>query len=141
MGRVINTNNPGKRRNHAMRSIAEILRRLGQRQGDIDDDVRDMVAMIVFCLREIDATVLDSIKAWEKRGYWNKADKFQMEWMWAGQLAKTVEEILFAEDWDQFPEIMMKLFPHFSDIEVNKMTRDSSLWIGSYDMLLKDLNK
>lgn len=138
MGRVINTNSPGKRRNHAMRTIAEILRLLGQRQGKVDDEVRDMVAMIVFCLRDIDATVIESIQAWEKRGYWNKADKFQLQWMWAGQLSRSVEKILREENWDQFPEMMMKLFPHFSSIVVNKMTRDPSSWDGLYQELLNE---
>lgn len=139
MGRVINTNSPGKRRNHAMRTIAEILRRIGQRQGTIDDEVRDMVAMIVYCLREIDATILDSIKAWEKRGYWQKADKFQLQWMWAGQMATRLESMLHSDNWAAMPEVMMQLFPHFSDIEVNKMTRRKSLWEGCYDKLMEEL--
>ena len=60
MGRVINSNTPGKRRNAMMRTIAEILRRLGQQSGEINDDVRDMTAMIVFCLREIDESFPES---------------------------------------------------------------------------------
>lgn len=64
MGRVINTNSPGKRRNASMRTIAEILRRLAPKQA-VDDETRDMIAMIVYCLRDIDETILDSIKAWE----------------------------------------------------------------------------
>ena len=54
MGRVINTNNPGKRRNSFMRTSAEILRRLSQ-QKEVDEDTKDMVAMLVYCLRGIDA--------------------------------------------------------------------------------------
>ena len=128
MGRVINTNSPGKRRNHLMRTVAEIIRRLGQHQGEIDDDVRDMVAMVVFCLREIDDGIIESIQAWEKRGYWKKADKFQQEWMWSSNMAAKVEKMLRADNWDELPEIMMKLFPHFSNIEINKMTRKPSDW-------------
>lgn len=136
MGRVINTNNPGKRRNAAMRTIAEILRRLGQHQGSINDDVRDMVAMIVFCLKEIDDTVIESIEAWEKRGYWQKADKFQVEWMWAEQSASRIERMLKSENWNELPEIMIKLFPHFSDIEIKTMTRNEKEWQGCYDRLM-----
>ena len=46
MSRVINTNNPGKRRNSFMRTGAEILRRLSQ-QKEINDETKDMVAMLV----------------------------------------------------------------------------------------------
>jgi hypothetical protein len=116
MGRVINTNNPGKRRSAAMRTIAEILRRLGQHQGSINDDVRDMVAMIVFCLKEIDDTVIESIEAWEKRGYWQKADKFQVEWMWAEQSASRIERMLRGENWN-----------------------DEKEWQGCYDRLMSQV--
>lgn len=138
MGRVINNNTPGKRRNAMMRTIAEILRRLGQHNGDISDDVRDMTAMIVFCLREIDDSIIDTIKAWEKRGYWQKADKFQLAWMWSEQYAKKLETLIHDEDWTQLPDIMMKLFPHFASIEINKMTRNPKDWEGTYDRLMSE---
>ena len=138
MGRVINNNTPGKRRNAMMRTIAEILRRLGQHNGDITDEVRDMTAMIVFCLREIDDSIIDTIKAWEKRGYWQKADKFQLAWMWSEQYAKKLETLIRDDNWTQLPEIMMKLFPHFASIEINKMTRKPSDWQGTYDRLMEE---
>jgi len=136
MGRVINTNSPGKRRGHHMRTIAEILRHLGQHSGDVDDEVRDMVAMIVYCLREIDSTVIESIQAWEKRGYWKKADKFQLDWMWSGHMAKQIETMLRNDNWDELPQAMMKLFPHFSNIEINKLMRKTSDWEGTYAELI-----
>ncbi|GAB5490247.1 MAG: hypothetical protein Phog2KO_04620 [Phototrophicaceae bacterium] len=138
MGRVINNNTPGKRRNAMMRTIAEILRRLGQHNGDITDEVRDMTAMIVFCLREIDESIIDTIKAWEKRGYWQKADKFQLTWMWSEQYAKQLETLIRDDNWNQLPEIMMKLFPHFASIEINKMTRKPNDWVGTYDKLMSE---
>ncbi len=46
MGRVINTDSTGKRRNQNMRTAAEILRRLSQKSA-VDEDVKDMVAMLV----------------------------------------------------------------------------------------------
>ena len=138
MGRVINNNTPGKRRNAMMRTIAEILRRLGQQNGEINDDVRDMTAMIVFCLREIDESIIDTIKAWEKRGYWQKADKFQLEWMWSEQYALKLEKLIREENWGNLPDVMMKLFPHFASIEINKMTRNPDDWAGAYDRLIED---
>lgn len=120
-----------------MRTIAEILRRLGQQNGEINDDVRDMTAMIVFCLREIDESIIDTIKAWEKRGYWQKADKFQLEWMWSGQYAVKLEKLIREDNWANFPDTMMKLFPHFTSIEINKMTRNPDTWAGAYERLIE----
>lgn len=131
MGRVINTNNPGKRRNFHMRTIAEILRRLGQKQA-VDDEVKDMTAMIAYCLHEITSTVTESIEAWEKRNYWKKADDFQQKWWWAEQTATQIEKLMLEENWDQLPDIIIKLFPYFSDIEINKMMRSEDLWLGAY---------
>lgn len=135
MSRVINTNSPQKRRNHHMRTIAEILRRVGQKSG-VDDEVKDMVSEIVFCLRDIDATIAESVDAWEKRKYWKKADDFQEKWWWASQYAKSVEKLVRDAKWDDLPTLMMKLFPHFADIEINKMMRDERDWLGSYEKLM-----
>ncbi len=138
MGRVINRNTPGRQRRHLMRTIAEIMRRLAQRQGEVNDEVRDMTAMVVFCLREIDNSIIDTIKAWEKRGYWKKADKFQLEWMWAGEMAERLETLIVCNDWDEMPDVMMKLFPHFADIQVKAMTRKKTMWKGCYQKLLEE---
>jgi hypothetical protein len=138
MGRVINTNSPGKRRNYAMRTIAEMMRRLGQKQGEVDAEAKDMIATVYYCLKEIDEGVIESIEAWEKRGYWKKADKFQLEWMWSGDMAKRLHKLISEEDWDALPDVMMKLFPHFSNIEINKMMRNSSIWEGRYDQFVAE---
>ena len=31
----------------------------------------------------------------------------------------------------------MRLFPHFSDIQINKMTRDPKEWQGAYHKLIQ----
>jgi hypothetical protein len=140
MARVINTNAPQKRRTHLMRTIAEILRKLSQKQG-ADDEVKDMVATIVLCLREIDDTVTESIQAWEKRNYYKKADDFQEKWWWASQYAPRVEQIVREEKWEELHGVMMKLFPFFSDIEINKEMRSEKDWTGGYDKLMSEKPK
>jgi hypothetical protein len=137
MSRVINTNNPGKRRNHEMRTIAEILRALGQKR-EVDDDVKDMASTIVFCLRDIYGTVEESVQAWEKRNYWKKADDFQEKWYWTTQVSAQVESMIRHEKWEELPTIMIKLFPHFSDIEINKAMRSPEEWTGNYNRLMAE---
>ena len=137
MGRVINTNSPGKRRNQFMRTCAEILRRLSQKQ-QVDDETRDMVAMLVYCLRAVNDTIEESVVAWEKRGYWKKADDFQQKWWWASLLSRDIESLIRAGEWDNLPTIMIKLLPYVSDIKINKMTRNQSLWVGCYQKILEE---
>ena len=135
MGRVVNTNAPAKRRSHLMRTIAEILRGLSQKKG-VDDEVKDMVAMIILALREIDETVGESVKAWEKRNYYKKADDFQEKWWWTQAHRPALEKVLLENKWEDLAQAMLKLLPHFSDIEINKAMRNESDWHGSYEVFM-----
>ncbi len=103
MARIINTANPGKLRNQARRTIAEMLRHL-MTKGTLDDEARDMVATIVYALREIDATIEVTTEAWEKRDYYLKADKFRLEWEWAAPAADRLEAIVRWNKWDRLPQ-------------------------------------
>lgn len=135
MARIINTNSPGKRRSAHMRTIAELLRRLSQQQ-DVSATTKDMVAAIVFNLRAIAGTVEESVVAWEKRGYWKKADDFQQKWWWCELMASSIESLIREDDWDQLPTALAKLFPRCADINVSKLTRKPEAWQGSYAKLM-----
>jgi hypothetical protein len=134
MSRVINPDNPGKKRNQLMRTAAELLRRLSQK-GTIDADAKDMLAAVVFALREIDEGIEDSSKAWEKRDYWMKAEEFRQRWAWAGKTADELMALIFEENWGALPTLMVKLLPYFADIKITKYTRDEMSWMGAYDRL------
>ena len=137
MGRVINTDSTGKKRNQNMRTSAEILRRLSQKI-NIDDEAKDMIAALVFCLREIDEGIEQSAAVWEKRDYWMKAEEFRQRWRWAGALADELQALVFSENWAQLPPIMVRLIPLFRDIKITKLTRKESEWQGSYDRLIRE---
>lgn len=137
MSRVIHVDNPGKRRNQARRSIAEILRLLGRKTA-IDDEARDMSAMLVYLLREIKETVDESAAAWEKRGYWMKVERFVRDWEWIPELAANIDDVIRHEAWDLLPELLADLSPHFDDIHIKTMTRKPSDWRGAYRKLLAE---
>ncbi|HEY1409492.1 MAG TPA: hypothetical protein VF434_11145 [Promineifilum sp.] len=137
MSRVIHVDNPGKRRNQARRSIAEILRFLGQKQ-QIDDEARDMAAMLVYFLVEIKATVDESAAAWEKRGYWMKVERFVRDWEWIPELAANIDDVVRNKAWDLLPELLAELSPHFDDIHIKTLTRKPSQWRGAYGKLLSE---
>jgi len=137
MSRVIHVDNPGKRRNQARRSVAEILRYLG-RKGQIDEEARDMAAMLVFLLREIKQSVDESANAWEKRGYWMKVERFVRDWEWIPELAANIDDVIRHGAWDLLPELLADLSPHFDDIKIKTMTRQPSEWRGAYRKLLTE---
>lgn len=137
MSRVINLNSPAKTRNRNMRTIAEILRRMSTKSS-IDDETRDMSATLVFLMREIHAGVMVSVEAWEKRGYWLKADRFIRKWEWTSETAHNLEDVLRNGAWDLLPRLLAGLFPHTANIELKKLTRPPSMWNGGYQRLLDE---
>jgi hypothetical protein len=136
MSRVINTDSTGKQRNQLMRTAAEILRRLSQKS-EIDSDAKDMLAMLVYCFREIEEGIDQSAQAWEKRDYWVKAEELRQRWSWPGDAADQLQAMIYQEKWEQLPAMMVKLLPRFADIKITKLTRSESLWQGAYDRLMR----
>lgn len=134
MSRVINSENPGKIRNQHRRAIAEILRHL-MGKPTFDDEAKDMAAMLVYLLREINETVVQTIVAWEKRDYWMKAERFARDWEWTKQFALDIEDVLRHDAWDLLPELLGDLFTHFADMQIKTMTRKPDLWRGAFQRL------
>jgi hypothetical protein len=136
MSRVINPNSPGKARSPCRRTIAEILRRLSKK-AEIDGDAKDMAAMIVFMLSEINHSVEQTVNAWEKRDYWMKAERFMREWEWSREAAANFDDVIRNGAWDLLPELLADLSPRFADVQVKKMTRSPALWDGAYKKMLE----
>ena len=134
MSRVIHVDNPGKRRNAARRSIAEILRYLS-RKSQIDDEAKDMSAALVSLLTEIKATVDESAAAWEKRGYWMKVERFVRDYEWIPEAAANLDDVIRHDAWDLLPELLAGLSPRFDDIHITTMTRKPTDWRGAYSRL------
>ena len=137
MSRVISTQGPGKVRNQHRRTIAEMLRRLSQKQ-QLDDEAKDLAALIVFSLHGIADTVDQTITAWEKRDYWMKAERFREEWRWVEPTADELSAIIHRGQWNQLPVILAQLMPHFADIKIKQLTRKSALWRGAYQKFLQE---
>jgi hypothetical protein len=137
MSRIIATEGPGKMRSQHRRTIAEALRRLSQKPG-LDDEVKDLAALIVFCLHRIADSVEQTTEAWDKRNYYLKADRFREGWRWVEPMTDELSALIYEERWSQLPEVLVQLMPHFSDVTIKKLTRKPSLWKGAYDKFMQD---
>ena len=135
MSRIINAENPSTIRNRHRRSIAEMLRRLSQKAA-LDDESKDMAAMIVFLLREIETGVESTAGAWEKRDYWMKAERFLREWEWVKFTAADWEDVIRNDAMDLLPDLMADIFPRFADVQIKTLTRNPTLWRDAYAKLL-----
>ena len=137
MSRIVNIDGPGKTRQQLRRTIAEALRRLLAKK-TLDEESKDLAALIVFSLRGISRTVDEAATAWEKRNYYVKADRFRREWAWADRAADEMEAVIRAGRWKRLPAVLTAIMPYFSDITVKKMVRDPSLWAGCYRRLVEN---
>lgn len=136
MSRVINTAGPGKKRSRLRRTIAEVLRRLMQKQ-EMDDEARDMAAALVFALRGIAETIDTTTEAWEDRNYYLKADRFRHKWEWVTPAADRLQRVILNGHWRRLPAELATLAAHFADIKVVRMTRPASTWRASYLLLVE----
>ncbi len=127
---------PNQQRNSLRRAIAEVLRRMSSKP-NVDAEVKDMVAFIVFSLREIAASVDKSAAAWEKRDYYLKADAFRRDWAWVELAADHLHATLREERWADLPVELAQITPRFSDVRVTQLTRPTTLWQGCYKRLLQ----
>ena len=135
MSRVISIDAPGKIRNQHRRTIAEALRRLSQKP-QLDDEAKDLTALIVFSLHGIADTVERAIEAWEKRDYYLKAERYREQWRWLEPLTDELSAIVGGNDddrWDELPAALARLMPHFADVRVKQLTRKPTLWQGAYE--------
>lgn len=97
-----------------------------------------MAAMLVYLLRNIKETVDESVTAWEKRGYWMKAERFVRDWEWIPELADNIEDVIRHQAWDLLPELLADLSPHFDDIKIKTITRNTADWAGAYGKLMAE---
>jgi len=136
MSRVINLDSVGKERTHLTKSIVIALRSLAK-QTEVDEATRDLSAFIALALMRINATIDISVQAWEKRGYWVKADKFRMEWMWTKQMGEQMREAVLGEDWGTVAMISAHAGQKLVKIKVAERHRLGTPWVGAYALLKK----
>lgn len=136
MSRVISTQAPGKVRNQHRRTVAEALRRLSQKTR-LDDEARDLAALIIFCLHGMADTVDQTVEAWEKRDYWMKAERFNEEWRWLEPAADELSAVIYEGRWEQLPVALAQLMPHFADVKIKQMTRKPEMWQGAYEKFVQ----
>lgn len=134
MGRVINPDGAGKERARLTRAVALALRELG-RQHDPDAVARDLAAFIALALTAIAATIDTSVAAWEKRGYWLKADRFRFDWQWAGQLGEKMKDAVLAEDWGQVAALSAQIAQKLDKVTVPEHHRLGQPWQGAWRKL------
>lgn len=136
MSRIINPENAGKQRTHLTKGVVLAIREL-MKQAQADENTRDLVAFIGLALIEIGETIDVSVQAWEKRGYWVKAERFRMDWEWVQQLGQAMLDALKAEDWNQVALLSVRIAQKLQKIQVAERNRIGTPWKGAWQRLLQ----
>jgi hypothetical protein len=131
---VINPDSAGKERTRLTKAIALAVREMAK-QNQITDEAKDLAAFIAIALRIIAEGIDVSVAAWEKRGYWVKADKFRMEWMWTAQFADQMKTALLTDDWGRVAMLAAQIAQKFHKIVVSDNHRLGKPWAGAFQKI------
>ncbi len=110
------------------------LRQLVQQQ-DTGSQTQDLAAFIAIALENIAETIEASVGPWEKRDYWVKADRFRMEWAWAGRLGKAMRQAVLTEDWPSVARLSAEIAGKLGNIKLSERNRLGEPWVGAYKRL------
>ncbi len=84
----------------------------------------------------ISDTIEASVAAWEKRGYWVKADRYRMEWSWSARLGEELKQALLKGDWAAIAGLVAKVAQKMNKINLAQNNRVGTPWVGSFDKLM-----
>ena len=137
MSRVINSESAGKDRTRLTKVVVIAIREL-LRQKEPGDLSHDLIACILMSLDGIYETVDASVEAWEKRGYWLKADRFRMDWQWTKLLADQMRPLVLAENYGELIPLMVQVLQALDNVKVSDNHRLGTPWTGAWAELNKN---
>lgn len=137
MSRIINPDSSSKTRVRLTKTVVLTIRKLANQTGP-GIESRDMASYIALALDAIAKTIDSTVGPWEKRGYWVKADKFRMDWVWAGTCAEIMRLAVLEDNWDSIAEVAAKTATKLSKITVSNENRFGEPWTGAWRILTKE---
>jgi hypothetical protein len=136
LSRVINPEGVGKDRTRLCRSVVLALREL-MRQTEPGAISRNLAAYISLILGEIYQTIDLTVTAWEKKGYWVKADRFRMEWEWTSRFADKMRAAVLADDWASVAVLSAQIGQKLMGVKLPIHHRLGTPWEGAWEKLAK----
>jgi hypothetical protein len=134
MSPIINPESAGKERTQLTKAIVLAVRELAK-QTEVTNEAKDLAAFIALALHSISEGIDVSVAAWEKRGYWVKADRFRMDWVWTGQYADKMKSAILTDDWGAVAMISAQIAQKFNKIVVSENHRLGKPWAGAFGRL------
>jgi hypothetical protein len=134
LGRYINPDGVGKQRAQLSKAVVLALREL-MRQTEPDAHSRDLAAFIAISLEKIYETVETSVVAWEKKGYWVKADRFRLDWEWSQIMSERLRQAVMADDWATVAVTSAQVAQRLMKVGVPIRHRLGTPWEGAWQKI------
>jgi len=136
LGRLIKTDSTQRDRTRLSKMIVLALREL-MKQKEPDLTSRDLAAFVSIALLSIYDSIEGSVTAWEKRGYWVKADRFRRDWEWSKTMADEMTKAVLLDDWGGVAIASVKIAQKLNKVTLPLKHRLGTPWIGAYEQLKK----
>jgi hypothetical protein len=134
LSRIISPESAGKDRTRLAKAAVLAIREL-MTQTETDGQTRDLAAFVVLALEGIGKTIEPTVSAWEKRGYWLKADRFRLEWEWSERLGGKMRQAVLAESWGEVAQVAVQVAMKLGNVEIAKNHRMGTPWVGAWEKL------
>jgi hypothetical protein len=134
LGRYINPDGAGKERTQLSKAVVLALREL-MRQTEPDEYSQDLASFIAISLQKIYDTVETSVTAWEKKGYWVKADRFRLDWEWSKTLGDRLRMAVINGDWATVAVTSAQVAQRLMKVDVPIRHHLGTPWVGAWAKL------
>ena len=131
MSTVINPENAARFRKKLLQHVTLALRASANKE-DTQGEYKDILAFVVLSLRAIVSSVDQTAAAWERRGYWIKADRFRLEWKWAEDAATSLTQALKIEEWQVAARVGADLAVRLKDVHISNRIAKTQPWVGAW---------
>jgi hypothetical protein len=98
-----------------------------------ETEQKDLVAFMSLLLSDIDRSVEQAAAAWEKRGYWLKADQFRRQWNWVTTGREGLDRALAADDMAAAAGTLARLAASVAGTDVKAKTANAAPWHGAWE--------
>lgn len=131
--RIVRARTPSREREQLQRAVATALR-AATRGGPAEGERRDILAFTDMALIALLDSVEETASAWEKRGYWLKADRLRTEWRWVETCHTALSNALSQQEWDTAQQAAARIAGHLADIKPVARSVDSQPWHGAWEV-------
>jgi hypothetical protein len=100
------------------------------------EEARERLAFLALCLTEVQRSLDQTVEAWEKRGYWVKADRFRAEWRWVEDAVSRLTAALGLGDLRAAVDATQQLAGRLPAAGQQQSKARDPIWAGSWQRWL-----